>query len=163
MKILTALALVATLFATPALARDESAATAEAVRQADIAFAKRSGEVGFARAFLEFTDEKEGLLYGMDGPPAVGAQAVFEALGGDAPASMTVEWAPTQAWGSKGGDMGVSVGSYRRIPKDTARPVRTGRYVTVWRKDARGQWKALVDIGESDPLPAPPPAPVPTP
>jgi len=155
MKVLTAVALAAALLATPALAHDESVATAEAVRQADIAFAKRAQEVGFARSFLEFVDETEGLLYGVEGPPTVGARAAFEALGGEAPSAMTVEWAPTQAWGSKGGDMGVTVGTYRRIPKDTARPVRTGRYVTVWRRNAAGQWKALIDIGESDPVAAP--------
>ena len=155
MKLMTVIALAAALLAGPALAHDESAATAEAVRAADMAFARRAAEVGFARSFLEFMDEREGLLYGMDGPPTVGARAAFEALGGDSPAGMTVEWAPTQAWGSKGGDMGVTVGTYRRIPKDTTRPVRTGRYVTVWRKNAAGEWKGLIDIGENDPVPVP--------
>jgi ketosteroid isomerase-like protein len=159
MKSFAVIALVAALFAGPALAQDRSAATAEAVRQADIAFAKRATEVGFARSFLEFMDETEGLLYGMEGPPMVGARAAFEALGGDAPSGMTVEWAPTQAWGSESGDLGVTVGVYRRIPKDATRPVRTGRYVTVWRKNAAGEWKGLIDIGESDPVVPPPAAP----
>jgi ketosteroid isomerase-like protein len=26
----------------------------------------------------------------------------------------------------------------------------TGRYVTVWRKNAAGQWKGLIDIGNPD-------------
>jgi len=51
MKLFAAIALATTLIAAPVMAQDRSAATAEAVRQADIAFAKRSGEVGFARAF----------------------------------------------------------------------------------------------------------------
>ncbi|MDP1736254.1 MAG: hypothetical protein Q8L23_02310 [Caulobacter sp.] len=162
MKLFTAIALTCALFAAPAVANDLSTATAEQVRQADIAFARRSGEVGFAKAFREYVDEGEGLLYGMDGPPAVGARAVYEALGGDATPGMTVDWTPTQAWGSKGGDMGVTVGTWRRTPKDPSRPVRTGRYVTVWRLTAKGEWKALVDIGEADALPAPP-APTATP
>lgn len=155
MKLFAAIALAATLIAAPVMAQDRSAATAEAVRQADIAFAKRSGEVGFARAFRDYVDEDEGLLYGMDGPPAVGAQAVYEALGGDAPSGVTVDWAPTQAWGAKSGEMGATVGTWRRTYKDPARPARTGRYVTVWRLNAKGEWKALIDIGEADPLPAP--------
>lgn len=162
MKLFPALAITLALFAAgPALSADPAAETAAAVRTADLAFAKRATEVGFARAFLEFTDETEGLTYGFDGPPLVGARAVFEALGGDAPGSMRVEWAPTQAWGSRGGDMGVTVGTYRRIPNDAARPVRTGRYVTVWRLNAKGEWKALIDIGEQDPLPQPPPTATP--
>jgi ketosteroid isomerase-like protein len=159
MKILAALTFTLALFATPALAGDVAADTAEAVRQADLAFARRSQEVGFARAFLEFMDESDSLTYGFDGPPVKGAQAIFEALGGDGPSAMTVEWAPTQAWGSRGGDMGVTVGDYRRIPRDASRPALTGRYVTVWRRNAQGQWKGLIDIGEADPAPAPPPAP----
>jgi ketosteroid isomerase-like protein len=158
MKLFAAIALTAALLAAPAVARDLSAATAEEVRQADIAFAKRSGEVGFARAFREYVDENEGLLYGMDGPPAVGAQAVYEALGGDAPSGVTVDWAPTHAWGAKSGEMGATVGTWRRTYKDLARPARTGRYVTVWRLNAKGEWKALIDIGEADPLPTSPSA-----
>lgn len=153
--LLATLALTLSLIAAPAFARD-AASTAEAVRQADIAFARRSAEVGFARAFLDYVDEKDGLLYGMDGPPAVGARAVYEALGGDAPSGVTVDWAPTQAWGATSGEMGVTVGTWTRTYKDPARQPRTGRYVTVWRLNARGEWKALVDIGEADPLPAPP-------
>jgi hypothetical protein len=160
MKLFAAAALVAALFATPTpAAEDLSAATAEAVKQADLAFAKRASQVGFARAFLEFMDEKEGLLYGVEGPPTVGARAAFEALGGDAPERMKVEWAPTQAWGSKGGDMGVTVGTYKRTPVVAGPPVRTGRYVTVWRKNAEGEWKGLIDIGENDPVVAPAPTP----
>ncbi|MBS0411858.1 MAG: nuclear transport factor 2 family protein, partial [Proteobacteria bacterium] len=28
-----------------------------------------------------------------------------------------------------------------------------GRYVTVWRKNAKGEWKGLIDIGNADPAP----------
>lgn len=159
MKLIAAAAAALALLATPVLAADDpAAATAEAVRQADIAFARRSTEVGFATAFKEFADSKEGLLYGFEGPPIVGAQAIYEALGGDAPVRTRVDWTPTQWWGSKGGDMGVTVGQYTRTPLTPGRPVVTGRYVTVWRKDASGQWKALVDIGENDPVQAATPA-----
>ncbi|HZK98572.1 MAG TPA: hypothetical protein VFC47_01610 [Caulobacteraceae bacterium] len=27
----------------------------------------------------------------------------------------------------------------------------TGRYVTVWRRNAHGDWKGLIDIGNPDP------------
>lgn len=156
MKRIATVAAVFAFVATPlAAAEDPAAATAEAVRQADIAFAKRSTEVGFAKAFKEFADEKEGLLYGFEGPPIVGAEAIYEALGGDAAVTTRVDWAPTRWWGSKSGDMGVTVGEYTRTPLAAGRPVLTGRYVTVWRKTAAGDWKALVDIGENDPAVAP--------
>lgn len=153
MKLIAAAAASMALLSTPVLAAENmAAATADAVRQADIAFAKRSVEVGFAKAFKEYADETEGLLYGFEGPPLVGSDAIFKGLGGDAPIRWTVDWKPTRWWGSKGGDMGVTAGEYVRTPTTPDRPVLTGRYVTVWRKDASGQWKALVDIGEADPV-----------
>ena len=100
-----------------------------------------------AQAFREFMDETEGQLFGAR--PIVGSQAIYEAFGGDKPATLKLEWVPTQSWGSVGGDMGVTTGDWRRTYLD-GRPTRTGRYVTVWRKNARGEWKGLVDFGEPD-------------
>lgn len=146
MKAFVAAAALALALATPALAHDP-AAVAEEVRQADIAFAARAQVVTPAQAFREFMDETEGQLFGAQ--PIVGADAIYEAFGGDKPAILKLEWVPTQWWGSKGGDMGVTTGEWRRTYLD-GRPIRTGRYVTVWRKDAKGQWKGLVDFGEPD-------------
>ena len=138
-----------TLAPLPALAKDVAADTAEAVRQADIAFAKRAEEAGVAKAFAEYMDPKDGLMFG--GPkPTRGAQAIYAAMGGDAPRKVKLEWVPTSAWGSGGGDMGVTTGDWRRTPLDTTKPVLTGRYVTVWRKTADGHWRGLIDIGEVD-------------
>ncbi|HYG28200.1 MAG TPA: hypothetical protein VD906_15005 [Caulobacteraceae bacterium] len=144
MKALLAAALL--LFATPALAHDP-ARVAEEVRQADIAFAARAQVVTPAQAFREFMDEEEGQLFGAK--PVVGASAIYEAFGGAKPATLDLDWVPTQWWGSRGGDMGVTTGDWRRTFFD-GRPTLTGRYVTVWRKNAKGEWKALIDFGEPD-------------
>ncbi|HEX6860841.1 MAG TPA: nuclear transport factor 2 family protein [Caulobacteraceae bacterium] len=143
MKVL--IAALALVFATPALAHDPTA-VAEEVRQADVAFAQRAQVVPIAQAFAEFMDAKEGMMFS---GPVIGREAIFEAMGGAAPSPVVLEWVPTQWWGSKGGDMGVTTGDWRRTYKD-GRPVRTGRYVTVWRKNANGEWKGLVDFGEPD-------------
>lgn len=144
MKALLA-AIAAIAIATPAFAHDP-AQTAREVREADIAFAARAQVVPIAQAFAEFMDEDEGMMFS---GPIIGREAIFEAMGGDAPSPLILQWAPTQAWGSKGGDMGVTTGDWRRSYKD-GRPVKTGRYVTVWRKNAAGEWKGLVDFGETD-------------
>lgn len=146
MKTLIVAAALALAIATPALAHDPTD-VAEEVRQADVAFAARAQVVTPAQAFREFMDETEGQLFGAQ--PIVGADAIYEAFGGDKPATLKLEWVPTQAWGSVGGDMGVTTGDWRRTYLD-GRPTRTGRYVTVWRKNARGEWKGLVDWGEPD-------------
>jgi len=135
--------------AGPASAADPAADTAAAVRAADAAFARDAALHGTAQAFRDFMDPTDGLSYG--GPkPLRGAAAIYKAMGGDAPAKYRLEWVSTNAWGSRGGDMGVTVGDWRRTKIGEAKPAETGRYVTVWRLDSHGAWKGLIDIGEID-------------
>lgn len=148
--VVVALAALALGFgASAARAADPAAATAAQVRAADIAFAKRAAEAGTAQAFREFMDAADGLEFG-SGPPTRGAEAIFQAMGGAAPAKSRLAWTPTDAWGAGSGDLGVTTGTWSSTPLDGSRPPTTGRYVTVWRKDAAGHWKGLIDIGTTD-------------
>jgi ketosteroid isomerase-like protein len=72
-------------------------------------------------------------------------------MGGAAPSKSRLEWAPLDAWGSAGGDLGVTTGTWKLTVNGAATPLVTGRYVTVWRKNAAGRWKGLIDIGTPDP------------
>lgn len=51
-------------------------------------------------------------------------------------------------WVANSGDMATAWGKWTDHPKQGAD--RTGQYVSVWRKNAAGQWKVLVDIGNSN-------------
>ena len=64
------------------------------------------------------------------------------------PAGSALSWTPVNAFGAKSGDMGVTTGDWTF----TAPGIKDihGRYVTVWRKDASGHWKGLIDIGNPD-------------
>jgi ketosteroid isomerase-like protein len=66
-------------------------------------------------------------------------------------------WQPTRADVSRSGDLGYTVGSFERKSSDPqGNPaVRRGKYVTIWKKQADGNWKVVVDIGNLD---QPPPA-----
>ena len=44
----------------------------------------------------------------------------------------------------------MSWGTYVFTPGDGRTKTSTGRFVTVWRKNADGAWKGLVDIGAPD-------------
>ena len=143
-----AIAMVATL-AAPQLHAQNAASTAAAVRAVDIAFEKRAQEAGTAEAFLEYMDETDGLQFN-GSTPTRGAAAIFQAMGGNAPAKTRLEWTPIDAWGSNGGDMGVTTGTWQLTLIGGSKPMLTGRYVTVWRKNASGKWKGLIDIGNPD-------------
>jgi ketosteroid isomerase-like protein len=63
----------------------------------------------------------------------------------------------TQADASKGGDMVYTVGTYSLTASDpkNKKPVTDkGKYMTVYKKQADGTWKAVADSINSD-LPAP--------
>lgn len=51
------------------------------------------------------------------------------------------------------GDFGFNLGpwEYRRNRKDE-KPVASGSFISVWRKQADGKWKNVIDIGVSHPL-----------
>ena len=144
------IALAAVLALTlPALAETPADKTAAEVRAADRAFNDAAQKEGIAAAFRDFMDETDGLVFG--GPrPMRGTAMIYRLFGGGAPDKVTLTWTPTAAWGSAGGDMGVTTGDWMRTPKDPSKAKLTGRYVTVWRKNANGQWRGLIDIGETD-------------
>jgi ketosteroid isomerase-like protein len=145
------------LIATSALAQDRSEEAKKAAWAADVAFAARAAEVGTAKAFREYMSDPDSAMFGGGAEPARGPDEIYAAHGGDAPAKGKLEWAPVEAWGSAGGDMAVTTGKWTSTSFDAARPPRTGRYVSVWRKNAKGEWKAIVDIGNPDPPPTPKP------
>jgi len=145
-------AIAALALSGPACAEPGAAATAAAVRAADIAFEARAQALGPAEAFRETMDPQDGLQFGAS-PPTRGAEAIFKVMGGAAAPTSRLEWTPLEAWGARSGDLGVTTGTWKFTPQDSAHPAVTGRYVTVWRKDARGQWKGLIDIGNPDPKP----------
>jgi ketosteroid isomerase-like protein len=68
-------------------------------------------------------------------------------------------WWPVSARISSGGDLGYTIGRYeaRTMNPDGSVTVRgTGRYITIWRKQADGDWKVELDTGHPDPAPKQP-------
>jgi ketosteroid isomerase-like protein len=51
--------------------------------------------------------------------------------------------------GGGAGYMARHWGRYTRTSADPAKKPVTGRCVTVWRKNAGGEWRAVMDIGRS--------------
>jgi len=70
--------------------------------------------------------------------------------------ALTVTGTNTQV--SAAGDVGYITGTYEL---KLASGVEKGKYVTVWRKQADGNWRVVEDIFNADAAPPPPPAPPP--
>ncbi|MDP8916020.1 MAG: nuclear transport factor 2 family protein [Pseudomonadota bacterium] len=137
--------------AAPAESTEASAETAAAeavaeIMAADRAFAARASERTAAEAFREFMDA-EGLLFRDNAEPVRGKEAIYARFGGAAPEQGKLLWEPVQAWASESGDFGASWGRSRFVPNDRTKPATAFRYMTVWRRDAQGRWRGLMDMG----------------
>jgi ketosteroid isomerase-like protein len=69
------------------------------------------------------------------------------------PNGPTISWAPTKAESLVAGDVGYTVGTWERHTKDArgSEVVRRGQYLTVWRKQKDGAWRATFDTGSTSP------------
>lgn len=116
----------------------------------DRAFSALSASQGMAAAFNAYMDPRQGAMI-RPGGMSEGSDAIAKDMAGATP-DVGLTWAPDRVYASNSGDFGVTSGRFTRTiaGKQTAQ----GRYVTVWRKTG-GAWKALMDIGNTDPAPTP--------
>ena len=103
-------------------------------------FAAASVELGSAAAFRTYL-AREAVIFRPG--PVNGWEVVAQQPDDGA----TLEWAPAQAELSQAGDLGLTVGAWRRTVPDGARTY--GRYVTLWQRTIEGSWRVTADIGTS--------------
>ena len=123
-----------------------------AIRTADLQFAKAVADRSPDR-FLSFVADDatffggRGVSHGKQEVAASWAALLQE--GGP-----TLTWAPDEARMSGAGDLGYTIGTY--LLRSPGEPGSAGgRYVTIWRRQADGAWRVVVDIG-TPPSPSPP-------
>jgi ketosteroid isomerase-like protein len=108
---------------------------------------KERGGAGFASWFAE-----DGVALGNGQVPVIGRVAI-EKSANWLPQVYQLTWTPTDAQMGPSGDMGYTWGHFEGRSKDAAgNPVLTsGRYMTIWRKQADGSWKVVLDAGANEP------------
>lgn len=149
MKWVIAVAGLAAASVLASAAEAQAPSQAEALMAVDRDFAAYAAAHGVANGFRAYMDPKDGLEFA-GGEPRRGAEAIYQAEGGGKPEAARLTWTPTEAFVAKSDDLGVTWGRWTDTPIDPAKKALTGRYVTVWRKDAEGHWKGLIDIGTPD-------------
>jgi ketosteroid isomerase-like protein len=111
---------------------------------ADRAFSRMSEEKGMKNAFLEYIDSN-GVLLRPNHPPLMGAEAIdFLIMQNDS--GFTLKWQPKGGIVAQSGELGYTYGVYALKPgdKDT---MLYGNYVSIWKKQADGSWKFVLDSG----------------
>ena len=119
-------------------------------------------EARFAKDVLErggtaFADwfAEDGVALGNAAAPLIGKVAIAKSANWD-PKVYQLTWTPTDALMGPSDDMGYTWGHFEGHSKDAnGNPVTTtGRYMTIWRKEANGQWKVVLDAGANEPVAA---------
>lgn len=123
-----------------------TASRVEALIEAERAFSAMSVEKGMKEAFLANL-AGDAVVFA---PLPVNARKTWQER---TPPRGTLVWEPHFVELASAGDLGFSMGPWERRPApgaaDTA--VLVGHFVSVWRRQAEGAWKVVLDAGISHP------------
>jgi uncharacterized protein (TIGR02246 family) len=136
----------------PAPAPDTRAADLQAVKDTEAAWVKDTASKDPDKWASYFTEDGDGLY---PGAPTLNGKAAIKAAMAPyfADPNFSLTFSSTRAMASKGGDMVYSEGTYTMTMSDpkTKKPVTDkGKYLTVYVKQADGNWKAVADTFNSD-------------
>jgi ketosteroid isomerase-like protein len=127
---------VALLLAAPAAAAARPAPVSEVV-EAERAFARAAQTDGVNAAFLHYS-APDGLVF------QPGPKLAREALAADPIPPVPLDWWPVYAGIAASGDLGFTTGPYAI---GSAERKGHGWYFTVWRRQADGSWRWILDHG----------------
>jgi len=153
--VLLAIVMVAMISLSSCAKKADVAADTEAVRKADADWSTAMGTKNVDEFMKYFADD--GVLMMPNMPAMNGAATIRSSIEPMMP-SMSVSWTATNAEVAASGDLAYTTGTYQAsmtMPDGTMHP-DNGKYATVWKKQADGSWKVVVDIFNSDiPMPMP--------
>ncbi|MGB4844354.1 MAG: hypothetical protein WBP16_07805 [Ferruginibacter sp.] len=118
------------------------------VINADKAMSEQVARKGFNNSILTYADSN--IVKLEDGRlPVIGKMAFAASYNKDNDIK-TISWSPVDAAVANSGELGYSWGNWKFVAKDT---VYYGNYFTLWKKQADGNWKVLLDGGNNTPKP----------
>jgi ketosteroid isomerase-like protein len=120
--------------------------------EVDLSFSRRSEEKGAAQAFYDFL-ASDAVSLSAGEPPIRGREAIKVHLAAGPQGFFT--WQPMAADVSGSGDVGYTWGTANfqtKGPDDKPR-IAYSKYVTVWKKQNSGRWKAVLFSTSPSPPP----------
>lgn len=122
----------------------------DVLKKIDLEFSDYSKLYGAKDAFLKYLDDN-GVMLRRNNYPFVGREKIISAVFADDNGGYTLTWTPLFADITSSGDFGYTYGTWNLDSKDdNGNPVNTkGTYVTIWKKDSAGNWKFVMDTGNS--------------
>jgi len=115
---------------------------------AELAFARMGLEQGIRAAFLA-NFAPDGVAFE---PAPIRLVETWSARPANPnPKALRLEWAPAQAGVAHSFDMGYTTGPFKLTDTTRDAPPRHGVFFSVWRREAGGPWKVVLDMGVSTP------------
>jgi len=139
-----------------AAAKSSDAADRDELLRLDREFDQKVAAGGGGAAWASYFAEN-GAMLGQSSAPVTGPEAIRQRMEPVfANPDFSLRWTPTRAEILISGDLGFTTGRYERRAKDKDGKVEVehGTYVSVWRKQADGSWKIILDTGSADPAPS---------
>ncbi|MFA8435471.1 MAG: hypothetical protein ACEPOZ_13205 [Marinifilaceae bacterium] len=115
----------------------------EELLQVDIDFSALSKANGMNYAFLVYA-HPDAVFLRDKAYPLVGKNKIRELFESRGDSGYTLTWSPLYADVASSGELGYSYGIYEMKSGDE---ISKGTYVSVWKKDKKGQWRWVLDSG----------------
>lgn len=141
MKMLLSIAVV--IFLMNACSGNQPKSDPNVLISADIAFSDYSFKHGIQKAFIEFAHDSVVLLK-PGRLPIEGLQSLIASYKGRSDSNSTLTWKPTKALIAQSGELGYTYGIWTFI---AANDTTKGTYLTIWKKNNKGEWKYIADTG----------------
>jgi len=151
MKTLTIVLLPLLLLAATSFAKKEkSAKGADLLRELEANFAADVAKHGHDAFLTYFAEDGVELVDGggINTKDAMRKQPPW-------PEGTTLSWTPVHAEMAACGELGYTYGNYVYTAKNKEGKLvaNYGKYTSIWKKQKDGQWKVVVDMGNSSPDP----------
>lgn len=140
------LVLMLLLYATVAFSRDgQRSANVTSLVAAEREFARASVAFGIRRSFLQYFAD-DAIVF--QPQPVKYKEAVGDLPPPADPLAYTLDWQPLYSDVSAAGDLGYNTGPYILTDNSPARrPPQYGFFFSVWKRQADGLWKVVLDAG----------------
>lgn len=115
----------------------------KALLDAEGELAKEAISKGAAEALLSHADEQV-RVFRSDSFPVTGKTTAREALKAK---TSSVTWHADKTGAARSGDLGYVYGTYEaRANAADAKPTEQGHYLRIWKRQASGEWRVVLDI-----------------
>jgi ketosteroid isomerase-like protein len=139
------------LVGSAAAQTDTKAADEAAIRKADEDWAK-AAQTKSVPAWVAFYG-KDAVVLPPNEKMVTTSEAIEKSIGGLlALPNLAISWKPNKVEAARSGEIGYSYGTYELSFKDSKGNTVSdrGKYVEVWKKQADGTWKCVLDAWSSD-------------